>query len=244
MHDGGKKLKKIKDKAENSRGRKKYKLTQDYKSYADYAFTNNDTCHPRCENAADPVLCTPTNDEYQFTNWKYVLRKCTACTYISLPRVERDSLNQAPMITFNMYTTQFTCSHYGIIIRKKITTYLEAKVTSKKTCFLCEQLIQAKTPDFTRRRLYERVKPFSIQHKIGDINKYFYTQQIEKLSYHRSYYKILGKNHIADVSHKSFESTPVNIITRSYYSKQFSFEPNGQLENELFVINCTLSMEG
>ena len=52
----------MKDKADNSRGRWKDKLTQAYKSYADYAFTNNETCHPHCENAADSVLFALTND--------------------------------------------------------------------------------------------------------------------------------------------------------------------------------------
>ena len=44
------------------------KLTQAYKSYADYAFTEKQTRHPRCKNAADYVLCTPTNDECKFPN--------------------------------------------------------------------------------------------------------------------------------------------------------------------------------
>ena len=57
-----KQLKVMKDKAYNSRGRKKDELTQDYKSYADYAFPNNKNCHPRCDNAADSVLCSTTND--------------------------------------------------------------------------------------------------------------------------------------------------------------------------------------
>ena len=83
--------------------------------------------------------------------------------------------------------TQFTCSHHGILIRKSITTYLDAKGTYKKTCFLCEKLIQAKTPDFTRNIVYERVKLFSIQRKIGDFQKDFYIQKIDKLTYHRSY---------------------------------------------------------
>ena len=55
----------MKEKAKNSRGRKKYELTQDYKSYSDYAFLNNETRHPCCKNAADSVICTPTDDEYQ-----------------------------------------------------------------------------------------------------------------------------------------------------------------------------------
>ena len=96
---------------------------------------------------------------------------------------------------------------------RKITTYLDAKVTSKNICFLCEQLIQTKTPGFTRGRLYDRVKLFSIQRKIGDFHKDFYIQQIEKLAYDRSYYKILRKHHVDDVRHKAFESTPGNIST-------------------------------
>ena len=37
----------MKDKADNSRGRKKDELTQAYKLYADYAITNDKTHHPR-----------------------------------------------------------------------------------------------------------------------------------------------------------------------------------------------------
>ena len=140
--------------------------------------------------------------------------------------------------------TQFTCSHHGTLIREKITTYLDAKVTSKRTWFLYEQLIQANTPVFRRGRLYERIKLFSVQHKIGDFHKYFYIQQLEKLSYHHSYYKIIGKHHVADVRHKTFESTPGDISNWSNYAEWFSFEPEGQLKNELFENNFTLSTEG
>ena len=86
------------------------------------------------------------------------------------------------MIIFNTYMTQFTCSHHGILIREKITAYFDAKVKSKSTCFLCEELIKTKTPDFTRRKLHERVKLFSMQRKIGDFHKDFYIKQIEKLA--------------------------------------------------------------
>ena len=133
------------------------------------------------------------------------------------------------MIMFNTYMTQFTCSHHGILIRKTITTYLDEKVTSKNTCFLCESLIQANTPYFTRGRLYKRVKLFSVQRKIGDFHKDFDIQEIEKLAYHRSYYKILGKHHVADVRHKAFESKSGNISTWSDYDERFSFEPDSQL---------------
>ena len=51
-----KQLKIMKNKADNSRRRGKYELTQAYKSYADYAFPNNETCHPRYKNSADSVL--------------------------------------------------------------------------------------------------------------------------------------------------------------------------------------------
>ena len=88
-----------------------------------------------------------------------------------------------------------------------------------KRLFLCEQLIQTRTPDFTRGRLYWRVKLFSIQRNIGYFHKYFYTKIIEKLAYHRSYYKILGKHNVADVRHKAFEYTAGDIITWSYYDE-------------------------
>ena len=58
-----KQLKIMKDKAKNARGRQKGELTQAYKSYAEYAFPEKQNRHTRCENAADSVLCTPTNYE-------------------------------------------------------------------------------------------------------------------------------------------------------------------------------------
>ena len=50
------------------------------------------------------------------------------------------------------------------------------------------------------------------------------------------------KNHVADVIHKAFESTPGDISTRSDYAEQFSFDPDGQIQNELFDNNHPLSM--
>ena len=123
------------------------------------------------------------------------------------------------MIMFKMNMTQFTCSHHDILIHKKITTYLGAKGKPKMTSFLYEQLIQTRTPDFTRGRLYEIVKRFSIQPKIGDFQKYFYIKQIEKLAYHCSYHRIIGKHHVADIKHKYFESTPGEISTWSDYDE-------------------------
>ena len=67
---------------------------------------------------------------------------------------------------------------------------------------------------------------------------------MEKLSYHRSYHKILGKHHVADVRHKTFESTPGDISTRSDYAELFGFDPDGQIHNEFFDNNRSLFMEG
>ena len=47
-----KQIKTMKDKAENSRGRGKNKLTQAYKSYADYAFPGRKTCHQRLQKCS------------------------------------------------------------------------------------------------------------------------------------------------------------------------------------------------
>ena len=59
--------------------------------------------------------------------------------------------------------------------------------------FLFDQLIQAKTPDFTRWRLYEIVKLVAAQRNIGDFYKDFFIKQIEKSAYHHSCYKKIGK---------------------------------------------------
>eukprot|EP00978_Attheya_sp_CCMP212_P045044 scaffold332017_cov56-Attheya_sp.AAC.1 len=59
----------------------------------------------------------------------------------------------------------------------------------------------------------------------------FYIKLIEKLAYHRSCYKILGKFHVADVRQKAFASTPGDISTRSDYTEKFGFEPDGQLQS-------------
>ena len=83
-----------------------------------------------------------------------------------------------------------------------------------------------------------------MQHKIDEFHNEFYIKQIEKLAYHRSYYKILGKHHVADVRHKAFESTPSDISTRSDYAERFGFDPRGQIQNEFFDNNRSLSMEG
>ena len=108
---------------------------------------------------------------------------CGSVLYVVLllpPGVEMDSSNQAPTIMFNTYMSQFTCSHHGILIREKITTYLDAKGKSKRTCFLCEELIKPKSTDFTRRQLHERVKLFSMQRNIGDFHKDFYIKKSTK----------------------------------------------------------------
>ena len=111
-----------------------------------------------------------------------------------------------------------------------------AKGKSKRTCFLCEEMIKTKTLDFTQF--------FSMQRKIGDFHKDYYIKQIEKLAYHRSYHKIIGKHHVSDVRHKAFESTPGDISTRYDYAERFGFDPNGQIQNEFFDNNRSLSMEG
>ena len=59
------------------------------------------------------------------------MRKCTVYRNIALPEVEVDTSIRAPMIMFNTYMTQFTCSHHGILIIKKITTYLDKKENLK-----------------------------------------------------------------------------------------------------------------
>ena len=119
-----------------------------------------------------------------------------------------------------------------------------AKGKSKRTCFLCEEIIKTKTPDFTGGKLHEIVQLFSMQHMIGDFHKDLYIKQIEQLAYHRSCYKILGNHHVADIRHRAFESTTGDISTRSDYAELFAFDTDGQIQNKFFDKNHSLSIEG
>ena len=80
-----KQLKIMKYKAENSRGRKKGELTQAYKSYADYAFTEKQTRHTRCKMHQIMFFVHQIMMNVDTPNWKFVLRKCTVCSSIALP---------------------------------------------------------------------------------------------------------------------------------------------------------------
>ena len=62
---------------------------------------------------------------------KSVLWKCTVCCAIALPAVEMDTSIRAPMIMFNTYMTQFTCSHHGILILEKLPRIWMQKVNLK-----------------------------------------------------------------------------------------------------------------
>ena len=83
-----------------------------------------------------------------------------------------------------------------------------------------------------------------MQRKIGDFHNEFYIIRIEKLAYHRSYYKIIGKIHVSDVRHKAFESKPGDISTWSDCAERFGLDTDGQIQNEFFDNNRSLLMEG
>ena len=59
---------------------------------------------------------------------------------------------------------------------------MDEKGKSKRTCFLCEELIKTETPDVTRGKLHERVKLFSMKRNIGDFHEDYYIELIEKIS--------------------------------------------------------------
>ena len=102
---------------------------------------------------------------------------------------------------------------------------MDGKVKSKRTCFLCEKLFKTKTPDFTRGRIHERVKLFSMQRKIGDFHKDFYIKQIETLAYHRSYYKILGKIMLLTLDIKRLSPHQVTSVLGLIMQNNFALIP-------------------
>eukprot|EP00978_Attheya_sp_CCMP212_P009408 scaffold22285_cov77-Attheya_sp.AAC.1 len=96
----------------------------------------------------------------------------------------------------------------------------------------------------TGGKLTFRKKLFKLEKKIGEFHEEYYRPSIERLVYHRSYYKILGKNNVAAIRQDAFQNSPGSIATRSDYAEKFSFAPDGQLQGEYFSNNRSLSMEG
>ena len=82
-----------------------------------------------------------------------------------------------------------------------------------------------------------------MQRKIVDFHSEFYIKQIENQPTTAVTTKYL-ENHVADVRHKAFESTPGDISTRSDSAERFGFDHNGQIQNEFFDNNSSLSMKG
>ena len=58
----------MKDIANNSRGMKKMNELKLTNHMLTMPLQKNETSHPRCKNAADSVICSPTYQECQFTN--------------------------------------------------------------------------------------------------------------------------------------------------------------------------------
>eukprot|EP00978_Attheya_sp_CCMP212_P028595 scaffold99190_cov42-Attheya_sp.AAC.2 len=83
-----------------SRSRAKATLLEAYTNYAEFVFPDNEPRHPRCEDAADSVVCAPIT-EYNLPNWKCVLRRCSSCSTIAIPALELDISSTAPMIMFH-----------------------------------------------------------------------------------------------------------------------------------------------
>ena len=69
------------------------------------------------------------------------------------------------------------------------------------------------------------MKLFSIQHKIGHFHKEFYIQQIEKLAYHCSYYKIIGKNMLLTLDINNLNPHQVTSVLGQIMMNDLAFIP-------------------
>jgi hypothetical protein len=236
-------MKRLEVKSNASRGRRRAALVDTFKLYTEFVYADDKHRHPLCQNAADSVLCAPASD-LGLPHWKCVLRECPDCHTIDLPPLELDCSNTAPTILFQTYMKQMRCAIHGVLTPVNITTIEWRLNQMKKACLPCELLVQARTLGFVRGKISVRKKLFKLERSIGEFHRSFYIPSIEKLAYHRSYYRILGKHHVADVRQKAFRSRPGDIATRSDYAEKFGFEPDGQLQGEYFSNNRSLSMEG
>ena len=75
-----------------------------------------------------------------------------------------------------------------------------------------------------RKTVWES-KMFSIQRMIGGFYKYFYIQQIEKLAYHSSYYKIIGNIMLLKLDIKNLNPHQATPVLGQIMPKYLDFNP-------------------
>ena len=197
-------------------------------SYSDFVNPHGEERHSRASLAAASMMCAPT-EEHGLPKWSCVLRKCGDCGPLVNHDIEIDISDAAPIIEFNTYLKQGYCSIHGVLPTRSLI------------CHACDTSTDT---DTVRGKVTFRKKLFKLEKKIGEFHSEYYLPSIEKLVYHRSYYKILGKNNVASIRQEAFQSSPGSIATRSDYAEKFSFAPDGQLQGEYFSNNRSLSMEG
>jgi hypothetical protein len=208
-------IKRMQVKANATGRRRRSSHLQAYKQYTEFVYPNDTHRHPMCQNAADSVMCKPVGD-ISLPNWKCVLRQCPNCHHIDVPPLELDCSDTAPTIIFQTYMKQMRCAIHGVLTPHNIMSVHVRGQQYKKVCLPCENTFQeASTNGFQRGKLTIRKKLFKLERSIGEFHRSFYIPSIEKLAYHRSYYRILGKHHVAAVRHETFISRPGDISTRS-----------------------------
>ena len=96
----------------------------------------------------------------------------------------------------------------------------------------CHTYDKTTETDIITGKLTFRKNIFKQKNNIGELHQEYYLPSIERLVYHRSYYKIIGKNNVAYIRHNALKSLPGSIATRSDYDENFSFYPERQLQGE------------
>jgi len=208
--------------------RRRQTLEAQVQSYNDFVSPQGEERHSRASLAAASMMCTST-EEHGLPKWSCVLRQCNDCGPLICHAIETDISDSAPIIQFNTYLKQGYCSIHGVLPTRSIL------------CVVCDS---NNDTDVAHGKLTFRKKLFKLEKKIGEFHRDYYLPSIERLVYHRAYYKILGKNNVAAIRQDAFQSSPGSIATRSDYAEKFSFAPDGQLQGEYFSNNRSLSMEG
>ena len=126
-----KQLKIMKDKADNSCGSKIYELTQSYKSYADYVFLKNETRHSRCEMQQIVVFVHRLMMNFNCPIGNLYCGSVLPVLLLFSQELKEIHQTELQLLCLTRILLN-TCSHHGILIREIITTYLDARGTSKQ----------------------------------------------------------------------------------------------------------------
>ena len=206
------------------------------KIYRKHVLPNDKPLHARASDAVSCIQCG-NMDGSEFPDWDCVLRRCLCCPEYLIPKEERGTDGDAPLISFHVYEIKTSCSKHGLLIK------------GAKTCPHC---VNEPTPPPPPKgkpppkkpKISDRKHLSRLTRPIGDFHRNFYLPALEKLAYHVPYIRILSNAYCGALRDHAFQQSPGSAKTKRDYAERLLAAFNLEIQAEHFGNGRSLSMEG